>query len=113
VTGEIDGLAPDLVFGEAANAFRSYVRSGVLHEEDARAKLAFLVELPLKIASLRSLAVDSLGAALEHGLSVYDACYVVLAEAADAVLVTADARLAQSSTRAALLPEAHPPTGTN
>ena len=36
-------------------------------------------------------------------LSVYDACYVVLAEAADAVLVTADRRLAEAYDRVELL----------
>ena len=108
-TGDVEGFVPDLVYAETANAFRSYVLAGALADEDARAKLAFVTELPLRIASLRSLAVDALGSALELGLNVYDACYLVLADAADAVLVTADQRLARAATRAVLLPDAAPP----
>lgn len=98
------------MFAEAANAFRTYVSTGVLSADDAHAKLSFLVELPLRVASLRSLAVDALEAALELRLSVYDACYVVLARAADATLVTADRRLARSAPRAAVLPRDGPDT---
>ena len=41
--------------------------------------------------------------ALRHNLTAYDAAYVALAEALDAPLVTADARLARSSGHAAEL----------
>jgi predicted nucleic acid-binding protein len=108
VNGEVEGLVPDLVFAETANALWSYVRAGQLAEDDARAKLALLVELPLRVASLRSLAGDALTRALELGLSAYDACYVVLADTADATLVTADRRLAGAVPRAAVLPDARP-----
>ena len=40
---------------------------------------------------------------LVQQLSVYDACYVVLAEALDAPLVTADRRLAEATANAVLL----------
>jgi predicted nucleic acid-binding protein len=39
----------------------------------------------------------------KHELSVYDACYAVLAEAQGGVLVTADRRLAATSSAAELL----------
>lgn len=107
--GDVEGFVPDLVFAEAANAFRGYVLGGALADDEARAKVALLGELPLKVASLRSLALDAFATALERDLSVYDACYVVLTDAADAVLVTADRRLARAATRASLLPDAGPP----
>ena len=106
--GRVEGLAPDLVFAEAANALRGSVRAGRLDYADARAKLTLLVAVPLRIASLRSLVEDALATAVELNLSVYDACYVALATAADATLVTADRRLADAAPRAALLPDAHP-----
>jgi predicted nucleic acid-binding protein len=101
------------VFAETANAFRGYVRAGQLAEDEGRAKLALLLELPLRVASLRSLAADALATALELELSVYDSCYVVLASAADATLVTADRRLADVAPRAAVLPAATPPLDTS
>ena len=41
--------------------------------------------------------------ALVRSLTVYDACYVVLAEALDVPLVTADRRLAEATPSAVLL----------
>jgi predicted nucleic acid-binding protein len=108
VGGHVEGLVPDLAFAEAANGLRGYVRAGALSDVDAQTKLALIVALPLRVASLRSLAGDALSAALELGVSVYDACYVALAIAADATLVTADRRLADVTPRSALLPDAHP-----
>jgi predicted nucleic acid-binding protein len=49
------------------------------------------------------MAMASLARALETGLSAYDACYLVLADAADATLVTADRRLADAAAKAELI----------
>jgi predicted nucleic acid-binding protein len=108
LSGDVEGIVPDLVFAETANAFRNYVRAGQLAHDDAGAKLHLIVELPLRVASLRSLADDALAKAVELGITLYDACYVVLAEAADATLVTADRRLARAVARAAVLPDVRP-----
>src|SRR4051794_24470130 len=45
----------------------------------------------------------AIAVAFERGLTVYDAAYVVLAEALDAPLVTAERRLAEATERAVLL----------
>jgi predicted nucleic acid-binding protein len=108
--GEIEGLAPDLVYAEVANALWLHVRSSVLSAADADEKLRLLIELPLRIASLRSLAADALALAIKRSLTVYEATYIVLAETADAMLVTADQRLARAAARPALLPDARPPS---
>ena len=50
-----------------------------------------------------SLALAALLRALASGGSGYDAYYLVLAEAADATLVTADRRLAEAASRAELI----------
>jgi predicted nucleic acid-binding protein len=107
--GHVEGLAPDLVYAEVANALWLYVRDSAFSAEDADETLRLLTELPLRIASLRSVAVDALALAVERSVTVYDATYLVLAEAADAVLVTADRRLAQGAKRPALLPDVRPP----
>ncbi len=97
------GLAPELVYAEAANALWTLVRSGGLAREDAEGTLADLLDIPLETTSLRELAPEALSLALERDVTAYDACYLVLAEATGAVLVTADRRLAGAAPRAVLV----------
>ena len=49
------------------------------------------------------LAEPAFAIAGERSISVYDACYVVLAETLDAPLVTADRRLADATANAVLV----------
>jgi predicted nucleic acid-binding protein len=56
------------------------------------------------VRSARSSAAEAMAVALDRGLTVYDALYVVVAEALDAPLVTADRRLAAATEQAILLP---------
>jgi predicted nucleic acid-binding protein len=72
--------------------------------------MRLILDVPLRVVSLRSLAVDALALAREIGLSVYDATYALLAEATGATLVTADRRLAAAVERVALIPDDGPPT---
>jgi len=58
---------------------------------------------PFATETFRSLAVAAWIIANERGLSVYDACYVVLAETMGATLVTADRRLAAATADAVLI----------
>lgn len=92
--GESDGVAPDLLWLEVANAFAGYVRRGRLSFEEAQRALSTVLRLPLRTTPSTDLAGASFAVALERGLSVYDACYAVVAEAEQAVLVTADTGLA-------------------
>jgi predicted nucleic acid-binding protein len=110
VSGHVRATVPDLVYGEVANALLGYVRAGRLAADDARSALRLILELPLRVVSLRTLAADALALAQEIGLSAYDAAYVLLSEASGATLVTADRRLAAAVERVALLPEDGPPT---
>ena len=95
--------APELVYAESAQAVRNYVRSRSLTPVRGGQHLAYYLALPLRLVSLRRLAPDALTLALTHGLSVYDACYLTLARALGATLVTADRRLAEHHDRVALL----------
>jgi predicted nucleic acid-binding protein len=94
---------PDLVFAEIGNALAGYVRAKKLTLQGAREALEFAVRLPRHVLPVGELAAAALVVAVSRGLSVYDACYVVLAEAEDAVLVTADQRLAAAVSRSELL----------
>lgn len=99
----VQGLAPQLVWLEVASALGRYVSSGSMEASTAFEALEILLALPLSVQPLESLAEPALEAALKHRLSVYDASYLALAQVADAVLVTADRRLAEAANRSELV----------
>jgi predicted nucleic acid-binding protein len=100
---EVTVAVPDLVFAEIANALGLYVRDSTLTLDGAVRRVALVLRVPLEVRSLEVIVAPAVGVAASRGLSVYDACYAVLAEAEKAVLVTADRRLADAVTRAELI----------
>lgn len=87
------GIAvPDLVDVETVAVFRRRWLKGDLSDERFRDAVDDLVALPLRRFPVRRLMRRAFD--LRDNVTAYDACYVALAEALDAVLVTADARLA-------------------
>jgi predicted nucleic acid-binding protein len=100
---EVEVSVPSLVFAEIGNALAGYVRTGRLSREGASKRLDLAVRLPQNVRDLATIVPSALSIAVGRGLSVYDACYAVLADAEDAVLVTADQRLAAAVTRAELI----------
>jgi predicted nucleic acid-binding protein len=86
-------IAPDLILAEVGNAAWKAVRNGTMLPEQldhaaARLPAAFDELTPLAALSRRAGAI---ALALDH--PVYDCCYLALAEARAATLVTADRRL--------------------
>jgi predicted nucleic acid-binding protein len=100
---EVAVAVPALVFAEVGNAVGVYVRAETLTLTGAVRRVAFVLRIPLEVRDLQVLIEPAIGFAISRGLSVYDACYAVLAEAQDAVLVTADERLAAAVPRAELI----------
>lgn len=100
---DIEVIVPSLVFAEVGNALAGYVRAARLPANGALDRLDFVLRIPRRVIEIGELAPAALGLALSRELSVYDACYAVLAEGEDAVLVTADRRLAAAVTRAELV----------
>lgn len=101
---EVDAIVPDLLFAECAHAFLRYVRGLVLEARSAFERLELVTELRLDVRPLAPLVGPAFAVAVDRGLSVYDACYALLAEAERAVLVTADRRLAAAAQNVLLLP---------
>jgi predicted nucleic acid-binding protein len=92
----IRASAPDLIYAEVGQAVLRYVRSRRLDAGNAGEIVEAILEFPLRVVPLGSLVGAALTVAIERELSVYDACYVALAEAAGATLITADRRLADA-----------------
>lgn len=97
------GSAPELLLAETANALCGYVRSNRLTPSQAGWALGVLIDSNVSLEPLSTLVVDALELALRNRISAYDACYLVLAERTEAVLVTADRRLAALATRSELV----------
>ena len=94
---------PSHVYVEVAHALTRLARAGVITPTRAVDGFAEVRRLPAKVSSPRRLEA-AMAVAAERRLSVYDAAYVVLAEALDAPLLTADKRLAKATEQAVLLP---------
>lgn len=88
-------LAPELVDLEVASVVRKALQAGRLDGDRAGVALADLAELDLERVRHRPLLPRVWE--LRANLTPYDAAYVALAELADAVLVTADRRLARAA----------------
>lgn len=85
--------APELIDLETASVIRRALQAGSLDARRAELALTDLIELPLRRAPHRPLLARCWE--LRENATVYDAAYVALAEMLDAVLLTADARLAR------------------
>lgn len=97
-TGGVALLAPEHLIGEVANGLRKRVAQNVLTAEDACEALNAISQLGLTFVSGTGRWFRCLPAALEWGLTAYDALYVLLARDFDAKLVTADERLHNAAT---------------
>src|SRR6185312_5823389 len=86
--------APHLMPIEAANVLSRSVLRGELSDADAEMAHHDLVELPVALVPYAMLA--SRAWARRGHLTVYDACYVALAETLDAPLATLDRKLARA-----------------
>jgi predicted nucleic acid-binding protein len=102
-TGATRVVAPELIYAEVASIFLKQVNAGRLDLDDAVQLLGSFVRSPLDARRNRGISEAALGIAAYSGLTAYDAHYLALAEAEDAVLVTADRDLAAAATRSVLL----------
>ena len=102
--GDIEGHVPDVAYAETVSALAKYVRARLVAPKVAAQIVEEVVLLPLRSHGHARLAGASLGLALEHGLSAYDASYLALAHSLEAALITADRRLADATPNSELLP---------
>lgn len=90
-----DLIAPALIDVELVHALRGRVRGGKLEARIAVQAIADLRRIPMERCDMLPL-LDRVWQ-LRENLTAYDATFVALAEAFDAVLVTGDERLAKST----------------
>jgi predicted nucleic acid-binding protein len=95
--------APSFIALEVAHAFVRQVRAGRVELPDAIGALRDLLSAEIELVPAEALATSAAAAAIELGLTAYDAAYVALARTYGAVLLTADRRLAAAYDRAELV----------
>ena len=86
--------APELIDLEVASVFRRRARAGRLDPRRTRYALADLADLPLHRVRHRLLVARCWE--LTGNVTIYDACYIAVAELMGTVLLTADARLSRA-----------------
>ncbi len=91
--GEVDLVAPDLIYPETGNILWKKVRREELMESEAQEIADAISGLPLQVESGRSLMPMALDIAMTCGVTVYDALYVALATAHETQMLTADGKL--------------------
>lgn len=90
-------LIPDLCLLECASVLLKQVQRQLLSMDECRDLMTDLLQLPLRPTSASELAVAALEQAMALSLSVYDASFLALALKHDALLITADQRLAKAA----------------
>lgn len=93
--GAFSLVAPEHLIGEVGNGLRKRVAQRVLVADDAVAALDAIAAIGLDLVSGRQRWLRSLSAALDWGVTTYDALYVLLALDLEAELITADLRLVE------------------
>lgn len=86
-------IAPEFIALEIASIGAKYVRKGEVDINHATLAIQSLTELIDHLEPVLGLSERALTLAVAHGFSVYDACYLALAEARDCQVVTADRKL--------------------
>ena len=94
VDAELELWAPDLMFPEAVSTLRKLVSRRAIDARAGERAVGQLIRLPILASGSAPLMRDVWH--LQAGVTVYDACYVVLARRLGAPFVTADGRLARA-----------------
>ncbi|MEM4374497.1 MAG: type II toxin-antitoxin system VapC family toxin [Nitrososphaerota archaeon] len=88
IDGEVELIAPSLLYYEVANALRYNPRFGI---EEVKEAVKALEDLALKIYDFKGdLASNAVETAYRTGITVYDGAYIALARMEGATLYTAD-----------------------
>jgi predicted nucleic acid-binding protein len=94
--GKVRLIVPDFFWVELTNVLWKAVRRGRCTKDTAVAALATLLDYQIPTVSSLNLLNPALQKGVQHGQSVYDSLYVVLAVEAAAQLITADEKLANA-----------------
>ena len=93
-------LSPDLVLKEVSNAILKRFRRGEMSKEEVDAALQALSALTgraLKVEEETKYVEEAIKVAMDRGITVYDAVYIVFSKGKNLRLMTADERQAKAA----------------
>ncbi|GBC71305.1 hypothetical protein HRbin02_01085 [Candidatus Calditenuaceae archaeon HR02] len=93
-------LSPDLVLKEVSNAILKRFRRGEMSKEEVDAALKALKALmgrALKVEGEGEYVEEAIKVAMERGITVYDAIYIVFSKGRNLKLITADGSQARAA----------------
>ena len=92
-------LPPDLCWLEISSVLSRQISRTLLSAEEAQDLFAEIRRLSLRTLASADLCTSALQLSQDHGISVYDACYLALALRHGATLLTADGQLQAAARR--------------
>jgi predicted nucleic acid-binding protein len=108
--GRVRIIAPQLLGYEVANALRHHP---TMSPGELRAAIRYFFDLQIALAPLSSASLShAADYAYSEKLTIYDACYAVLAESHSCPLVTVDSHLLRASDRAVSISDWFPDAGS-
>lgn len=102
--GNAIGLAPELMWAEAANVLLKKRALGELTDSQADELLSEITRLPFRPESHIEILPRAFEIAVAESLSVYDSLFLSLAEIRSGVIFTADQQLTKAAKKLHLLP---------
>ncbi|MEO8362744.1 MAG: type II toxin-antitoxin system VapC family toxin [Vicinamibacteria bacterium] len=95
-SGQIEAHAPELLLIEFGHFLTKHVRRREMRREEAIETWGDFGELHIEFHPVGLLTQAAFSFAIEHHATVYDSCYVALAEKIDASVLTSDAGMSQA-----------------
>jgi predicted nucleic acid-binding protein len=111
--GAVELLAPGTILPEGYNAMTQQQRRGLLDAEDAREAWEKLLRVPVYTYAIEDLIERAGELARDTNAIVYDALFLALAEDAETVVITADAKLLKTLQNTAYSSLAQPLSGVD
>jgi len=96
INDEIALVAPDLWVYEVTNGIKSALLSRRVSYNKAKSLLKFLMTVKPNLFSMQQVMASCLANSYKFRISIYDSCYLTLAEENDTVLISGDKKLVMS-----------------
>lgn len=91
--GNINLLAPDLLYPETGNILWKKQRLGELTHAEVEDIIEALTHVPIRIEESKPIIPLAIAVAINSGITVYDAMYVAVANIYNTRMITADKKL--------------------